>query len=101
MTTIHPTITPGEVRVERVDCVLDSPCSRAWHLDLRSKYASIGGVADDEVLLVATEETLYVDEALRGTPTVINLDVPDDWTVLAEVARYTCRVVAYQPAYTD
>src|SRR4051812_46000567 len=98
-------VEPGEITVERIDRVLDLPDAKAWHLDLRSKYASIayygrsGGQAI--VALGANEHTLYVDETRSGLSTEVRIEVPDEWIVLAECARYTCRIAAYKPTYKD
>lgn len=94
-------VTPGEIEVDRVDRVLDTEHAKAWHVDLVSKYAEIGYYSrcgnEAGVHLWAVDRTLYVVEELRKKPTDIMIGAPDGWIVLAECARYTCRIVAYNP----
>lgn len=89
-------IEPGEIRVAGADMMLDRPKMKVWHLDLDSKYAEILAYSGAEVLLTAGERTLRIDENLKGQPTAVVLDLPDSWHVIAECARYTLRIVAYQ-----
>jgi len=91
------TVEAGEIEVGEIDLVLDTDRARAWHVDVASKYAEVFGLGGREVLLGATDRTLSVNEARRGMLTKIGLDVPEGWTLIAECARYTCRVVAYLP----
>lgn len=90
-------IAPGEIRVNAVDAILNEANVKVWHVDLHSKYAAILSLSDEEVLLYAADDTIKVDESRRGTPTALVLpDLGDGWSVIAECARYTCRVVAYR-----
>jgi hypothetical protein len=89
-------IEPGEIRVAGADMMLDRPRMKVWHLDLDSKYAEILSYSTSEVLLAAGDRTLRTDEEFKGQPTAVIIDLPDDWHVIAECARYTCRIVAYQ-----
>lgn len=89
-------IEPGEVVVNDVHLVIDYPDVKIWEVDLASKYAEIFAFTGDGVLLRANERTLYVDKSLPGVPTALINDLNDTWVTIAECARYTCRVVAYQ-----
>lgn len=94
----------GEIKVAVVDLVLDTEWAKAWHIGLGSKWADASSYAQDDgearIYLQAIEETLDHDFDLRGTSTMIIVQVPDNWTILAECVRYTCRIVAYK-AYKD
>lgn len=98
------TVTPGEIGINVVDRVLDTEHAKAWHLDLGSKYARVlsysQGPHEATIHLHADERTLYVEEP-RGTCTNIHIQVPMEWIILAECARYTCRIVAYKPIYKN
>lgn len=89
-------IEKGEVRVASVLMVLDRPNMKVWHIDLYSKYAEILAYSTDEVLLGAGDRTLRIDEQRKGQPTALIIGLPDDWYVIAECARYTCRIVGYK-----
>ena len=99
------TVVPGEISVSVIDRVLDLPTARAWNIDLHSKYARVlsysqgGDVAS--VHLYATEDTLHVVKELRQQTTAIRIQVPDDWIIMAEAGRYTCRIVAYKPTFEE
>ncbi len=90
-------IRPGEVRVAGITRMLDTPSVKVWHVDLHTKYAQILTYTTDEVLLICDDRTLHADESLRGTPTGLAIGLPDDWFVIAESTRYTCRIVGYLP----
>ena|SRR6476469_959857 len=90
-------VEPGEIRVASVEVMLDWSLAKVWYVDLHSKYAEILTYSNEEVLLHAGERTLRLDESLRGKPTAIRLDLPDDWSLIVDCARYTCRIVAYRP----
>lgn len=89
-------IEPGEIRVASVDNLLDEPYAKVWYVDLDSKYAEVLAVSTREVLLHASERTLRLDESSLGRPTALLFDLPDEWEVIVDCARYTCRIVAYQ-----
>lgn len=93
-------IEPGEIRVGEVLLVLDEEYVRVWHVDLDSKYAQakVLSFSADEVLLHAADRTKRVDEARRGRPTVLKVDLPDGWLIMVDCARYTCRIVGYRPS---
>lgn len=90
-------IEPGEVRVAHVAVVVDRPATTVWHVDLDSKYAEVVAYSNSEVLLCAGDRTLGIDEKLKGQPTALVMNLPDDWLVMVECARYTCRIVGYKP----
>jgi hypothetical protein len=98
------TVTPGEIGVNQINRVLDTEHAKAWHLDLGSKYAEVLSYSQSPheatIDLHATEYTVYVEEP-RGTCTSIHIPVPMEWIILAECARYTCRIVAYKPTYSN
>jgi hypothetical protein len=89
-------ITPGEIRVSGYVTVLDEPSVRAWHVDLDSKYAEVLAYSEDEVLLIAGERTLGVDEDNRGTATSLTINLPEGWNVIVDCSRYTCRIIGYR-----
>jgi hypothetical protein len=90
-------LTPGEIRVGEVVLVLDEPHVKVWHVDLLSKYAEVASYSgDDVIMLAAGTHTLRSDESRPGELTVIKLGLDDGWTVIAEAARYTLRIVAYR-----
>lgn len=97
-------VEAGEIGVNQINRVLDTEDAKAWHLDLGSKYSQVlsysHGPHEATVHLYATEHTLYVEEP-RGVSTDICIQVPMEWIVMAECARYTCRIVAYKPTYRD
>lgn len=89
-------IVPGEIRVSAALLVLDQPHARIWHLDLDSKYAQVLSYTAQEVLLIADERTMGVDEALRGRPTAVAVKLPQGWNVMVDCSRYTCRIIGYR-----
>lgn len=89
-------IEPGEIRVAGADMMLDRPKMKVWHIEVDSKYAEILAYSETEVLLTAGERTLRINEELKGQPTAVVIDLPDDWHIIAECARYTLRIVAYR-----
>lgn len=94
-----PEVRQGEVSVCDVQVVRWGWRYRVWEFDLHTKYADAGGWGGDLVMLVAGERTLKVNEAERGNPTCIYLPcMGEKWDVLiADVARYTCRITAWKP----
>ncbi len=90
-------IERGEIRIDNVATLVDSRTCRAWHVSLDSKYAEILAYSPDEVLLISGTRTTNLDPARRGHPTCLVIDLPLDWQVIADCARYTCRVVGYKP----
>lgn len=91
-------VVRGEIRVSAIDLMLDTDYARVWEVDLDSKYAEVGSICDDgTIMLVGCDRTLRMDEECRGEATVITVPVPGGWTVMAECARYTCRIVAWKP----
>jgi len=91
-------VEPGEIQVSGIDVMVDDPSAKVWHIDLATKYAAVLAYSTDRVFLWATEDTLWVDENRRGMPTALVLGLPDDWNVIVDCARYTCRIVGYQTA---
>jgi hypothetical protein len=91
-------IEPGEIRIGGgAITLLDEPHVRVWHVDLDSKYAQVLTYSADEVLLIADERTLRTDTSRRGKPTVLKVNLPDDWQIIVDCSRYTCRIVGYKP----
>jgi len=97
-------IEPGEIQMNYALRVVDDDHAKVWEIDLHSKYAEVLAYTHDEVgqpgiLIHAGEHTLKLDESRRGMPTRIIAVGLDNWTVMAETARYTLRVIAYQPRH--
>lgn len=89
-------VVPGVIRVNEVDVMADAANLKVWHVDLNSKYAEVLAYGGWEVLLHATERTLRTDPE-HGQATVIRLpQLGDDWNLIADSGRYTCRIVAYR-----
>lgn len=87
----------GEVIVGSIDQVLHERSVIVWHVDLESKYAEIVAYNSQQVILRAGASTAKIDESFRGRPTRLFTGLGDEWELIAESARYTCRVVAYRP----
>lgn len=107
-------VVPGRIAVNDVDCIVDLPEVKIWEVDLRTKYAVIislayGGTGADgssdremTVVLGADEHTLKLDTSVSRPWTDLVWTRPPGpaWDLLADCARYTVRVVAWQrPGY--
>lgn len=90
-------VVRGEVLIDDVTVLIDQPEVKVWIVELGSKYAQVLGYSTEEVLLVAGDRTPTIDQALRGRPTAVVVNLPEPWQIIAESARYTCRIVAYRP----
>lgn len=92
-------VTQGEVRVAAIDLVLDSATCKVWHVNLDTKYAEIVAYSEEQVFIGSSERTLRIDESKRGEPTILHLPglFDEGWSIIADCARYTCRIVLYRP----
>lgn len=97
-------IEPGEVQLSEpgIELVVDEPTCKIWHVDLATKYArvlgyNVGDAGRLSVLLFAGERTININPLKTGVPTELVVEgVEGEWIILAEVIRYTCRIVIYQ-----
>lgn len=102
------TIEQGRVHVNAVTRMIDHDDVVVFELDLAAKRAQVGayglGAGQVTVWLVATDDTLHLDES-AGRDTEFVVEVPDQgWRAVAEIARYTAQVVVYRAdpaAYDD
>lgn len=79
-------ITQAGVVVAGVDIVIDELNLKVWHVDLPTKGAKVLGFTHQMVVL----------QDAYGVAVSIPLGLDDSWQVIAECARYTCRIVAYR-----
>lgn len=91
-------LVPGEIKVAAVDVILERPDVVIWHVDLDSKYAEILAASPEEVLLLAGQRTLGIDESMSGLATRLRLGLPTDqnWSLITDCSRYTLRIVVYR-----
>lgn len=96
-------ITPGQIRISNLDALV---LAKGWgvrvlEFDLDSKYADAttyntwegNGHRSAGVMLFADERTLNWDEDVK-TPT--NIEFPGNWHIMAQVSKYTLRVVLWR-----
>lgn len=90
-------VVKGQIPVGEQDVVLDRTYCRVWNLELFSKAVQVVTAHPKGVWLRSTEP-----DGPHGTLTVVQLDLRDDWDVIAEAARYNLRIVAYRtPRVSD
>lgn len=98
------TITPGHARFTKQDVlmVVDHDDVKIFEIDMHTKYCEVwtgSNTCEITVFITKGERTLHHDTNAEF-PTMITFSLPeneaDDWTVLAETARYTTRIVLYR-----
>lgn len=91
------TVSDGQIVVNHGWKVIDRPEVKVWEFDLHTKYAEVIAYAngDDsfEVLLGKTERTLHLGDGPEWTSVTFPYG---GMSTVAEIGRYTLRVVAYR-----
>lgn len=84
----------GPVRVNAAWVLAKGPSVVALSIDLHTKYAEVGGLSGDRILLSVTERTLHLDETKpKDDFTVIAFPAFPGYTVhCADLGRYTLSV---------
>jgi hypothetical protein len=88
-------VRQGNVHVNAIWRIQETPTTAVFHADLRAKYAQVTALSGVEVYVSAGEGTLHRESG--EAPTVVELvDLPEGWTLYAYVSRYTLYIFAYQ-----
>lgn len=92
--------TYGQVVVESILKVSNHEDSKAWVVDLKSKYPELALCSvgrEEQVILLKTSRTLYADDS-KDTQTVLSFTPPDDgrWQMLVDGGRYSVYVSVFR-----
>jgi hypothetical protein len=68
------------------DLTVDRPDLRVWLLTVDTKEARVSGLRGGDV---------HVSTGPGAVDTVVSTGLPDGWEVIADVSRYTLRIVAW------
>lgn len=89
----------GEIEIDSIDLVINEPNVKVWQGDCRSKYVDYSYSSNPlQLMLFASERTLYTNESHDGEATFIDtgLSTDDGWHLVVECARYSIYMVAYR-----
>lgn len=89
----------GEIGIHEPDLIVQYLGVEIWEIDCVSKYPDAFMVEDEEgvgVDLVASPETLKIDESKKGVHTSIRFPGTDGWHIMVEALRYTVRIVIWK-----
>ncbi len=93
---ITATVEQGSVFVNSIWSVVATDKTWVFEADLKAKYAEIHSLSGVAVWIDAGPYTLHAEPS-RGCTKVEFQGVPTDAQIMAEVSRYSLRVVFYVP----
>lgn len=94
MCEVEYEIRPGNVVINSLNVLTQSPSCIVIEADLKTKYADIFGYSGNcTIILDSDGDSLHIDD-IAAEPTELRILLPDEWTIfISDVSRYTLRMV--------
>ena len=89
------TVTPGEIRLNTVVCLIRHEDVEVWEVDCQSKYAEVAWL-DNKIGLFAGIETLRPNEELRSKTTWLDFGKDKSWRTSVSGGRYSFTIVLFR-----